>query len=65
MMSEQEANFIVDLYGAIKRRVDEGVSVTLVGLAKELKMRPAEMSDYLVDIMRILNAIEEEKKKVR
>jgi CII-binding regulator of phage lambda lysogenization HflD len=64
MMSEQEANFIVDLYGAIKRRVDEGLNVTLVGLSKDLRMRPSELADYLTDIMRILNAIEEEKKKV-
>jgi hypothetical protein len=65
MMSEQEANFIVDLYGAIKKRVDEGLNVTLVGLSKDLKMRPSELADYLIDITRILNAIEEEKKKVR
>lgn len=65
MMSEQEANFIVDLYGAIKKRVDEGLSVTLIGLSKDLKMRPSELADYLIDITRILNAIEEEKKKVR
>lgn len=65
MMSEQEANFIVDLYSAIKKRVDEGLSVTLIGLSKDLKMRPSELADYLIDITRILNAIEEEKKKVR
>jgi hypothetical protein len=65
MMSEQEANFIVDLYGAIKKRVDEGLNITLVGLSKDLKMRPSELADYLIDITRILNAIEEEKKKVR
>jgi hypothetical protein len=65
MMSEQEANFIVDLYGAIKKRVDEGLNVTLVGLSRDLKMRPSELADYLIDITRILNAIEEEKKKVR
>lgn len=62
MMSEQEANFLVDLYSAIKKRVDNGENVTLVGLGFDLRMRPSELVDYLVDIMRILNALEEEKK---
>jgi hypothetical protein len=62
MMSEQEANFLVDLYKAIKKRVDNGDNVTLVGLGFDLKMRPGELADYLIDITRILNALEEEKK---
>ena len=61
-MSEQEANFLVDLYNAIKKRVDNGENITLVGLGFDLKVRPSELTDYLIDITRILNAIEEEKK---
>ena len=62
MMSEQEANFLVDLYNAIKKRVDNRENITLVGLGFDLKVRPSELADYLIDITRILNAIEEEKK---
>jgi len=62
MMSDAEANFFLDLYEAIKKRCDSGTPVTLVGLSKDLKMRPSELADYLIDITRMLNAIEEEKK---
>lgn len=61
-MSEEETNFILDLYSAIKARVDSGANVTLVGLSKDLKIRSSELADYMFDILRILNAIEEEKK---
>jgi len=62
MMSEQEVNFLLDLYNAIKKRVDNGQAVTLVGLGFDLKVRPVELADYLMHITRIQKAIEEEKK---
>lgn len=62
MMSEQEVNFLLDLYNAIKKRLDSGQDVTLVGLGFDLKVRPSELTDYLMHITRIQNSIEEEKK---
>lgn len=62
MMSEQEVNFLLDLYNAIKKRLDGGKDVTLVGLGFDLKVRPSELADYLMHITRIQNSIEEEKK---
>ncbi len=61
-MGEQEVNFLLDLYNAIRKRVDSGQSVTLVGLGFDLKIRPMELTDYLMHITRIQRAIEEEKK---
>lgn len=62
MMSEQEVDFLLDLHNAIKKRLDSGKDVTLVGLGFDLKVRPSELADYLMHITRIQNSIEEEKK---
>ena len=59
-ITESEANFLIDMYEAVSNIVREGRSVTLVGLAYELDVKPTELSDYLPQIILILDRVEEE-----
>lgn len=60
-MTSDEANFIIELYECIKYRFENKKPITLVGMAKDLKVKPLELADYLPDILSILTKIEEEK----
>ena len=59
-ITESEADFIIDLYKCISKLVRNGRPVTLVGLAYELGIRAIELSDYLPQIVLILDKVEEE-----
>lgn len=60
IMTSDEANFIIDLYESIKYRIKNKQPITLVGIGKDLRVRPTELADYLPDILSILTKIEEE-----
>lgn len=59
-ITESEANFLIDMYEAISNIVRDGRPVTMVGLAFELDVKPTELSDYLPQIIHILDRVEEE-----
>jgi hypothetical protein len=59
-ITEAEANFIIAMYQAISNIVRDGRPVTMVGLAFELDVKPTELSDYLPQIIHILDRVEEE-----
>ena len=61
IMTSDEADFIIALYEAIKYRFEERKPITLVGIGKDLGVRPTELADYLPDILSILTKVEEEK----
>ncbi len=59
-LTEDEANFILDIYRVINNMVYDYRPVTLVGLGYELGVAPSELADYLPTIIQILNKVEEE-----
>lgn len=59
-ITESEADFIIDLYETISILVRCGRPVTLVGIAHKLNIKPTELSDYLPQIVTILDKVEEE-----
>lgn len=59
-ITPNEADFIISLYEVISKFVREGRAVTLLGLAHELDIKTAELSDYLMLITSILDKVEEE-----
>ena len=59
-LTNDEADFILDIYNVIERMVLNGRPVTLVGLGYELGVKPQELSDHLPTIIQILNKVEEE-----
>jgi len=59
-ISAEEADFIIDLYEAIKKLVLLDVDVTLVRLGFELNVRTHELADYIGIIVRILDLVESE-----
>lgn len=59
-ITEQEADFLITLYETIRELVYQGRKVTLVRLGYELDISTKELSDYLFDIVRIVDRIEEE-----
>lgn len=61
IMTSDEADFIIALYECIKYRFDNKKPITLVGISKDLRIKPLELADYLPDILSILTKIEEEK----
>lgn len=59
-ITSSEADFIIDLYESIRKLILSGEKVTLVRLGYELNIHSSELSDYLFEITRILDKIEEE-----
>jgi hypothetical protein len=59
-ITEQEANFLIVLYETIRKLVLQDEKITLVRLGYELNIKSSELSDYLFDIVRIVDHIEEE-----
>lgn len=59
-LTNEEADFILDLYKVIDRMVLNDQPVTLVGMGYHLGVNPQELSDYLPTIIQILNKVEEE-----
>ena len=54
-LTNDEADFILDIYNVIDRMVLNGRPVTLVGLGYELGVNPQELSDHLPTIIQILS----------
>lgn len=61
-LTNEEADFIILLYGAVSKLVRAGRNVTLVALGFELDLKPSELSDYLMEIILIQERVEEEYK---
>ncbi len=59
-ITSSEADFIIDLYEKIRELVLEEQKITLVRLGYELNIKTEELSDYLFEIIRIVDKIEEE-----
>ena len=59
-ITSTEADFIITLYETIRRLIFDGHKVTLVRLGYELNLKSEELSDYLFEIVRIVDHIEEE-----
>lgn len=59
-ITPSEADFIITLYEKIRELILDGNKVTLVRLGYELNLKSEELSDYLFEIVRIVDHIEEE-----
>lgn len=59
-ITDTEADFIINLYEKIKELIINGQKVTLVRLGHELNIQSSELSDYLFEIVKIVDRIEEE-----
>ena len=59
-ITSEEADFIITLYEIIRKLIVGGEKVTLVRLGYELNIKSEELSDYLFEIVRIVDSIEEE-----
>lgn len=59
-LTNEEADFILDIYKVIDRMVLNQQPVTLVGMGHYLGVNPQELADYLPTIIQILNKVEEE-----
>lgn len=59
-LTSDEANFIISLYEAISDLVRSGRPVTLIALGRKLNVSTGELSDYLMEIVRIQDKVEEE-----
>jgi hypothetical protein len=59
-LTSDEADFIISLYEAVSELVCSGRPVTLVALGRILDISTTELSDYLMEIVRIQDKVEEE-----
>ena len=60
ILSEDEADFLIELYEQIRVRVINRENVTLVGIARNMKVRPSELADYMPQILSMLTSLENE-----
>jgi hypothetical protein len=60
ILSKDEADFLIELYEQIRVRVINRENVTLVGIAKNMKVRPSELADYMPQILSMLTSLENE-----
>ncbi len=60
ILSQDEADFLIELYEQIRVRVINRENVTLVGIAKNMKVRPSELADYMPQILSMLTSLENE-----
>jgi hypothetical protein len=60
ILSKDEADFLIELYEQIRVRVINRENVTLVGIAKNMKVRPSELADYMPEILSMLTSLENE-----
>lgn len=65
ILTKDEADFLIELYERIRYRIVNRIPVTLVGIAKEMKVRPSELADYLPEILAMLNSLEDEIRQAR
>lgn len=59
-ITSAEADFLIALYEHIRELILNDEKVTLVRLGYELNIKSEELSDYLFDIVRIVDHIENE-----
>lgn len=59
-ITSTEADFIILLYEKIRELILADQKITLVRLGYELNVKTQELSDYLFEITRIVDHIEEE-----
>lgn len=64
-ITNDEADFLLDLHEVIKRLVRNNYPITLVRLAHEMGVKTQELSDYLSIIITMLNKVEEEYAEIR
>lgn len=60
IITNDEADFLINLYEEIRVRVFNDEKVTLVGISKSLDIKPSELVEYLPQILQMLNAVEGE-----
>jgi len=60
ILSQDEADFLIELYEQIRVRVINRENVTLVGIARNMKVRPSELADYMPEILSMLTSLENE-----
>jgi hypothetical protein len=60
ILSKDEADFLIELYEQIRVRVINRENVTLVGIARNMKVRPSELADYMPEILSMLTSLENE-----
>jgi len=60
ILSKDEADFLIELYEQIRIRVINRENVTLVGIARNMKVRPSELADYMPEILSMLTSLENE-----
>ena len=60
ILSQDEADFLIELYEQIRVRVINRENVTLVGIARNMKVRPSELADYMPQILSMLTSLENE-----
>lgn len=60
ILSKDEADFLIELYEQIRVRVINRENVTLVGIARNMKIRPSELADYMPQILSMLTSLENE-----
>lgn len=60
IITNDEADFLINLYEEIRVRVFNDEKVTLVGISKSLDIKPSELIEYLPQILQMLNAVEGE-----
>lgn len=58
-ITDLEANFILELYDAIRILVDNGDKVSLIRLSGMVKVSPSELTDYLSVIVSIEKLLED------
>lgn len=60
IITNDEADFLINLYEEIRNFVFNDRKVTIIGLSKVLQIKPSELVEYLPEILQMLNAIESE-----
>lgn len=59
-ITQDEANLIIEIYNCVKLLIWNKRPVTLIGIASMMKMRSAELVDYLDTIVTMTELLEEE-----
>lgn len=60
IITDQEADFLIDLYEVIKLMMNEEEKVTLKNISQRMNVSTLELTDYLAEILSIQDDIEKE-----
>ena len=58
-ITEEETNFLIDLYEVVSGLHKRGEKITLVNIGKLLQIRPQELLDYLSFIVRMQDILDD------